>query len=606
MRRWVGDNRDRASPDQEPLMSVIIGIDLGTTNSAAGHMSEEGPRLIPNALGEVLTPSVVGLDPDGKLLVGRSAKELQVLHPQRCAALFKRYMGSDWKAELPGRTFTPEELSSLVLRTLKEDAEAHFKEPVTRAVVTVPAYFNDQQRKATLHAGRIAGLKVERIFNEPTAAALAYGFHESREEKLLLIFDLGGGTFDVSVVELFDGTLEVRSSSGESFLGGEDFTRTLAARVLDQRGEPFERAEMDAPALVSRLIQQCEIAKCRLSRQDAAPVRVPNRKGEFTDEAPTVNVSRAQFQTWTNHILARIELPIRRVLGDANLKREDIDEVILVGGATRMPAVIDQVTRLFGKAPHRRLNPDEVVALGAAVQAGLIAREENVKDLVVTDVAPFTLGIGISKQFGMERRTGYFLPIINRNTTIPVSRVERVSTIEPNQTEIVVKIYQGEHRRVENNLFLGEFMVKGIPRGPAGQEVDVRFTYDLNGVLECEATVVETQQKVTHVVTKHARGLTQEQVQQAVKDMAKLKTHPRSETANRFLLRRAERIYQELPIEERQRLGQMLDGFEAALDMQEPEAIERFRTVLQEYLDRHDQGLDPDAPEDDHDDWYAP
>jgi molecular chaperone HscC len=587
-------------------MSIIIGIDLGTTNSSAGHMAEEGPRLITNALGETLTPSVVGIDPDGKLLVGRAAKELQVLHPQRCAALFKRHMGSDWKVELPGKTFTPEELSSLILRTLKEDAEAHFGESVTRAVITVPAYFNDQQRKATLHAGRIAGLKVERIFNEPTAAALAYGFHESREEKLLLIFDLGGGTFDVSVVELFDGALEVRASSGESFLGGEDFTRTLAARILDGRGESFERAEMSAPALVSRLVQQCEIAKCRLSRQESATVRVPDRKGELREDAPTVAISREQFQTWTKHILARIELPIRRALGDAGLKRGEIDEVILVGGATRMPAVIDAVTELFGKAPHRRLNPDEVVALGAAVQAGLIAREENVKDLVVTDVAPFTLGIAISKRFGLERRDGYFLPIINRNTTIPVSRIERVSTVEPNQTEIMVSIYQGENRRVESNLFLGEFTVKGIPRGPAGQSVDICLTYDLNGVLEIEATVVETQQKVTHVVTRYARGLNAEQISQAVKDMTKLKTHPRSETANRFLLRRAERIFQELPADQRQYLSQLLDGFETALELREAEAIERFRNVLQEFLDRHDQGTDPDSSEDDHDNWYAP
>src|SRR5262249_21434439 len=228
-------------------MSDIIGIDLGTTNSAAAYMAESGPKLIPNALGEVLTPSVVGIDPDNKLLVGRAAKELQVLHPDRCAALFKRYMGSDWKVNLVGRTYTPEELSSLVLRTLKEDAQAHFGHPVPRAVITVPAYFNDQQRKATLHAVRIAGFQVERIFNEPTAAALAYGFHESKEEKVLLIFDLGGGTFDVSIVDLFEGSLEVRASSGESFLGGEDFTRTLAARILEQQDCPFERAEMDSP-----------------------------------------------------------------------------------------------------------------------------------------------------------------------------------------------------------------------------------------------------------------------------------------------------------------------------------------------------------------------
>ncbi len=230
-------------------------------------------------------------------------------------------MGSDWTAKLGNRTFTPEELSSLILRSLKEDAESHLKELITQAVITVPAYFNDQQRKATINAGRIAGLKVERIFNEPTSAALPYGFHESRDEKLLLILDLGGGTFDVSLVELFDSALEVRASSGESFLGGEDFTRTLAARVLEQAGHSFERIEMTAPQLVSRMIQQCEIAKCQLSRQDSATVRIPNPKGEYDEGSARVAVSRQQFQQWTNHILARIELPIRRVLGDAGVQR---------------------------------------------------------------------------------------------------------------------------------------------------------------------------------------------------------------------------------------------------------------------------------------------
>jgi molecular chaperone HscC len=583
-------------------MPTILGIDLGTTNSAAAYLADDGPRLVPNAVGEVLTPSVVGLDPDGNLLVGRAAKELQVLHPERCAGLFKRHMGSDWTVQLAGRTFKPEELSGLVLRSLKQDAEAHFGEPVERAVITVPAYFNDQQRKATLHAGRIAGLHVERILNEPTAAALAYGFHEARDEKVLLIFDLGGGTFDVSVVELFEGTLEVRASAGESFLGGEDFTRTLAARVLEGQGRPFERTELGAPRLVSRLIQQCEIAKCRLSRQESATVRLPEKDGGFRDDAPQVVVTREQFQKWTAAILARVELPIRRVLGDAGLKRDGIDEVILVGGATRMPAVVERVTGLFGKPPHRRLNPDEVVARGAAVQAGLFARAAGVEDLVVTDVCPFTLGVAVCKQFGVERRDGYFLPVLNRNTTIPVSRVERVGTTEPNQTEVVVKIYQGEGRRVEGNLFLGEFTVKGIPRGPAGQEVDIRFTYDLNGVLEVEATVVETRRKFTHVVTRYARGLSPRQVTQAMKDMEKLKAHPREESVNRLLLQRAERLYQELSPEGREVLGRLLDGFETALALQEPGAIERNRQALQEFLDRHDAG-DTGYGEDD---WYAP
>jgi hypothetical protein len=362
-------------------LSTIIGIDLGTTNSTVAYMAEDGPRLIPNALGEVLTPSVVGLDDDDKLLVGRAAGELQVTRPERCVGLFKRRMGSDWHAELGRRKFSPEELSSLILRSLKEDASGFLKEPVERAVVTVPAYFNDQQRKATIAAGHIAGLQVERIFNEPTAAALAYGFHEARDEKILLIFDLGGGTFDVSVVELFEGTLEVRASSGESFLGGEDFTRTLAARLLEQQGHHFERAELQAPLMIARMIQQCERAKCSVSRQDSFTLRIPNTKGEYNDSSPETTVTRQQFDAWTQHILNRVELPIRRVLGDAKLTKEDVHEVILVGGATRMPAVIDRVTQLLGKSPHRRINPDQVVALGAAVQAGLIARSDDLSRL---------------------------------------------------------------------------------------------------------------------------------------------------------------------------------------------------------------------------------
>ena len=578
-------------------MDPIIGIDLGTTNSAAAHLTPTGPAIIPNALGGRLTPSVVGVDESGTVLVGAAAREFQVLRPDRCAALFKRAMGTDRSYTLGGRTFTPEELSGLVLRSLKADAEAFFGHPVTRAVITCPAYFNDRQRKATIAAGRIAGLTVERILNEPTAAAVAYGFHEARTDKRLLIFDLGGGTFDVSVIELFDGAMEVRASAGEAVLGGEDFTRTLAARVLDGVGLSFERAEAMTPLLVSRLIQQCEVAKCRLSREETAVVRVPDAAGNF-DTASEVMIGRAQLDGWVNPILARIELPIRRALADAKLTRDRIDEVILVGGATRMPLVVRRVAELFGKDPHRRLNPDEVVALGAAVQAGLIGGAGAVDDLVVTDVAPFTLGVEVAKQFGAEVQSGYFDPVIDRNTTIPVSRVKRYVTVAPNQTSITVVVYQGEGRKVTENLRLGEFEVGGIPVGPAGQGVDIRFTYDLNGVLEIEATVVATKRKVTHVITRHARGLGEEQIRRALRDMEQLKTHPREEAVNRFLLARAERVFKELPAELRRMLGDLLDGFEAGLESRQPEAIERHREALQLFLSLHDPaGDDPTGNE---------
>jgi len=571
---------------------MIVGIDLGTTNSAVATMSPDGPRLIPNALGEVLTPSVVGIDDDGKLLVGSAARELQVTHPERCAAAFKRHMGSDWTVRLAGQEFNPEKLSSLVLKQLKVDAETHFDGPVTDAVITVPAYFNEHQRKATINAGQIAGWNVRRILNEPTAAAIAYGFHESDEEKILLVYDLGGGTFDVSIVDLFEGTVEVRSSSGDSLLGGEDFTAAMTARLLESRGYVFERVETEHPALVSRMRHQCEMAKRRLSSQEEATVRLPNASGEIPEDAPELRVSRGQFHKWTGYILSRTALPIRRALGDAGLKEEDVSEVLLVGGATRMPAVVEQLAARFGKSPRQGIDPDEVVALGAAVQAGLIARDENLEDLVVTDVAPFSLGVAVCKEFGMEHRGGYFLPIIHRNTTIPISRSQQVSTIYANQREIAIKVYQGENRRVEHNLLLAEFAIEGIPMGPPGQAVDIRFTYDLNGVLEVEGTVVETGKKVTHVIARHARGLNPEQIARAVEEMQALKTHPREETVNRFLLRRAERVYKELPMVLQKHLGELLDGFEAAMDLGEREAIDRYRAALGQFLDAHDLEMD--------------
>jgi molecular chaperone HscC len=334
------------------------------------------------------------------------------------------------------------------------------------------------------------------------------------------------------------------------------------------------------------------LAKCRLSAELETAVRIPDKKGDLRDDSTEVKVSREQFEQWTDHLMARIELPVRRCLGDAGLKPSDVDEVILVGGATRMPVVVERIGTLFGRTPRHRDNPDEVVALGAAVQAGLIARDASLEDLVVTDVAPFTLGISICKQLGMELKEGYFLPVIHRNTTIPVSRVERVSTVHANQTVLAVKVYQGESRRVKDNLLLGEFRVHGIPRGPAGQEIDVRFTYDLNGVLEVEATVVQTNQAARLVISHHAKGLSDNEIAAAIEQMQKLKTHPRDEAANRFLVKRAERVYRELSKMDRHRLEALLDGFEAALELQDPEPIQRHREQLQAFLDWFEQGFE--------------
>jgi molecular chaperone HscC len=567
---------------------MILGIDLGTTNSSAAYMTPDGPRLIPNALGELLTPSVVGIDLQGEVLVGQAAKDLQVTHPDRCASAFKRQMGADWRVRLANHEFTPEKLSSLVLQSLKRDAEAFFGQPVDQAVITVPAYFNEHQRKATIQAGRIAGLQVRRILNEPTAAAIAYGFHESKQDKLILVVDLGGGTFDVSLVEMFEGTVEVRSSCGDSFLGGEDFTAALAARVLQSQGLVFEKVEMASPLMVSRMKHLCEWAKRALSRENEVTVRVPGPKGELAENGPEVRVTREQFDAWTEHILRRIDFPIQRAISDGRVNAATINEVILVGGATRMPAVAARLWDTLGKEPQRRLDPDQVVALGAAVQAGLIDNDEALDDMVVTDVAPFTLGINTCKHFGDQFRNGYMLPIIHRNTIVPVSRVQRVNTISANQTQLHFEVYQGENRLVKSNILLGEFVLDGVPKGPPGQEVDVRFTYDLNGVLEIEATVVETKRKVTHVITRHARGLSADQIAQAIKQMQSLKMQPREESVHRALIKRAERVYEELPLGAQQYLGQLLDGLEQALELQEKDAAARFKQALEEFLEQND------------------
>ncbi|WP_201743642.1 Hsp70 family protein [Roseiconus nitratireducens] len=570
---------------------MIVGIDLGTTNSAIGYLTDDGPRLIPNSLGKVLTPSVVGIDRDGSLLVGESAKELQVVAPERCASVFKRQMGTDWRCRLEGKEFTATELSSLVLRSLAEDAVQHFGNKITDAVITVPAYFNELQRRATILAGQMAGLKVERIINEPTAAAIAYGLPDRGAEKLVAVLDLGGGTFDVSVVDFFEGVVEVRASSGECFLGGEDFTSMLVKRVLEQHGHVYEQAEFKEPLLVSRTRQICERAKIDLSKRGKVLVRVADNKGELSEHTTSVTFTREQFREWAEPLLAQMDLPIRRALGDANLAARDMDEIILVGGATRMPTLIERVSLRFGKEPRCSINPDEVVALGAAVQAGLIEKNAAVDDLVVTDVAPFTLGFDVSKEFGVERRSGYFLPMINRNTPIPASRVKEVGTVSCNQTQIAVEVYQGESRRVEQNILLGTLNVDGIPPGPPGAPVEVRFTYDVNGVLEVETTVVETQEKKTLVLSQHAEHLSETEIAAAVEAMQAIKVHPRDQSENRLLLRRAERVFTELPLVERHQLEKLLTGFEECLEMGDEAGIGKIRCALESFLDQM-EGID--------------
>lgn len=560
---------------------VIVGIDLGTTNSLCAAFRNGQPMLIPNVHGDVMTPSVVGVLEDGQLLVGAAARELRVTHPEQCAACFKRLMGSDRTLNLGGRAFTAPELSSLVLKSLKADAEHYLGGPVDEAVITVPAYFNDNQRKATKLAGELAGWRVRRIINEPTAAALTYGFHDRQAEKHLLVIDLGGGTFDVTLMEIFEGTLEIVSTAGESLLGGEDFTDRLVAAVLKHSNLHLETAELRQPFRVARLRQECEVAKRTLFQHPEARVRLPNELGQFDDKPPTFKVTTESFAALTQSLVQRLNAPISKALRDGNRAPEDIHEVLLVGGATRMAVVRDFVRRYFSCEPQMRFNPDEVVALGAAVQAGLMMADRAVEDMVMTDVCPFTLGVEVVKEFGRQHVAGYFTPVLHRNTTIPVSREEVFSTVSENQPEVVIKVFQGESRKVKDNLELGELRVIGIPPGPAGTPIHVRFTYDLNGILEVEAYVPESGKKFSTVLTQNARSLGPREIEAAISRMQALKFYPRDDLNNRRLVLFCERIVAEVSPWQRERLEEAIDQFEQAMSAGDREL---FRSVRQGLL----------------------
>lgn len=561
-------------------MSRIIGIDLGTTNSLCAVFEDGKPRLITNAHNDLLTPSVVGILQDGQVVVGAAAKELRVTQPDRCASTFKRHMGTNQRITIADREFSAVELSSLVLKSLKQDAEADLGQQVHEAVITVPAYFNDHQRKATKQAGEIAGLKVRRIVNEPTAAALTYGFHDRHADRKIMVIDLGGGTFDVTVMEIFEGTLEIISTAGENFLGGEDFTDRLVATVLKTLGLQLELAEMKTPLKVSRLREQCETAKREFMHSQKTHVRIPSDDGELTEDSQKIAVTRENFSKICQQLMTRLKNPIARALRDASSSPEEIESVILVGGATRMALIHQFVFEFMQTKPLCKINPDEVVALGAAVQSALIEDDAAVDDMVMTDVCPFTLGVETAREYGNRVMDGYYAPVIHRNTTIPVSKEEVFYTMVANQREVNIQVYQGESRKVTDNIKLGEVLVDDIPPGPAGHPVYVRFTYDLNGILEVEAVAGESGRKNRTVITSHASGMSDDEIEDAVERMQGMKFYPREDVENQRLLLFGERLVGEVNPMEREQLEQALSSFEFAMQTADKEQFDHARQGL--------------------------
>ncbi|MGK0361825.1 MAG: molecular chaperone HscC [Bradymonadia bacterium] len=575
--------------DRTPLPNggAIIGIDLGTTYSLVSVFEGGEAVVIANALGETLTPSAVSFDDAGMTLVGAPARARTKTAPERTVTQFKRDMGTDRTYALAGREFSPQQLSALILQELKRDAEAYLGREVTEAVITVPAYFGDRQRQATRDAGALAGLVVERIINEPTAAAMAYGLHNKDREMQAVVLDLGGGTFDVTVLEIIDGVIEVQSSAGDARLGGEDFTDALA--VLVQRRLAGQGEDVaDLPRAKARIREACEIAKRRLTTSDAAEIALPGLPLTGDRRADvSMAISRADAGEAWAPLLDRVRIPVMRALRDARLKTHDIDDVLLVGGSTRMPCIVELAARLFGKMPLRNLPPDEAVVMGAAVQAALKRDDVAVDDMVVTDVAPFTMGIGIAQPVGGQQISGLFSPILERGTVIPASRVERYNTLGDNQQTILIKVYQGEHSLCAQNTHLGEYLINELPKAPAGETaVDVRFTYDLNGILEVEMQVVGRDEK-THLVIEQKPGkLSNTQLKAARAAMDALKFHPRDTLPNRTALNRAEALYMELTGGERQMLGQLMTLFRAALLAQDGGDIDEMRGRLNAMVQR--------------------
>ena len=558
---------------------TLIGIDLGTTNSLASILQDGAPVLIPNRLGETLTPSAVSIDERGAVLVGAPALARATTHPGQTLLAFKRDMGTDRVLRVGNGNYSAPELSALVLRSLREDAEAFLGRPVDEAVITVPAYFDEVQRRATRDAATIAGLPVERIINEPTAAALAYGLHHRQRSFRAAVLDLGGGTFDVTVLEVMEGVIEIQSSAGDTRLGGEDFVDALVELLVGRLG--LGSALEEQPVSRARLRQACEEAKRRLSFEAETRVVVPGlelgRQRRDLDEPLT----RAEAEAAWSTLLGRMGPPILRALRDAAASPDQIDEVLLVGGATRMPSVVALAARLFGKMPLRTLPPDEAVAMGAAVQAALKGQEAAVEDLVVTDVAPFSMGIAASSFVAHTHVPGLYSPIIERGTVIPTSRVQRFQTLSDRQRYINVEVFQGEHSLCKDNRKLGEFRVTDLPPRPAGEvDVDVRFSYDLNGLLEVEATVVDTGRKFSAVFEQTPGRLTRAQIEAARKGLERLKFHPREALPNVTALTRAEALYVELVGVPREELGGALAAFRAALERQDPALIDEVREKL--------------------------
>ena len=567
-------------------MAKTIGIDLGTTNSVVAVMEGGKPTVIANAEGMRTTPSIVGFSKTGERLVGQLAKRQAILNPDKTIASIKRHMGEDYKKNIDGKDYTPQEISAMILRKLADDASAYLGEKVTSAVITVPAYFNDAQRQATKDAGKIAGLDVLRIVNEPTAAALAYGLEKDKSEKVL-VFDLGGGTFDVSILEIGDGVHEVLSTSGDTHLGGDDFDK----KIIDWICEEFKKQEgMDLTndkQAMQRIKEAAEKAKCELSSVVETTINLPYITADANGPKHLeLTLSRAKFEDLSHDLLERCKTPVEQALKDAGLSKNEVNEVVLVGGSTRIPAVQQLVKEYTGKEPNQSVNPDEVVAVGAAIQAGVLAGE--VKDIVLLDVTPLTLGI--------ETLGGVMTALVPRNTTIPVSKSQVFSTAENNQTAVDINVLQGERPMASDNKSLGMFRLEGIAPAMRGvPQIEVTFDIDANGIVNVSAKDKATNKEQKITIT-NSSNLSEQDIDKMVKEAEanasedkKKKEEAEIKNNANSLITSSERIVKDfegkISDEDVKKLTEHREALQKALDENKPsEELKKLSEELQQTM----------------------
>jgi molecular chaperone HscC len=514
------------------IKMTIVGIDLGTTHSVCGFYKDGKVELIPNRFGKYLTPSIINIDNNKNIIVGDTAKEMLITHPNNTVDTFKRDMGSNKEFNIGDDIFTAVELSSMVLKRLKDDTEEFLAQSVTHAVISVPAYFNNKQRKDTIKAGELAGLNVEIIINEPTAAAIAFGLQDDEDDSVFVVLDIGGGTFDISIMEYYDQILEVQATAGDNYLGGEDFTRALMDFYLLNHSMDYDRLSLQDR---EKLYFIMENAKKQLNDKESVQIESVLHKGEnFT-------ITQDDFYKASKPLLLKVKKTVMQAVVDSKLSIADFNKIILVGGTSRLNIFQNLIANLFNKEPIVGIDPDLAIAMGASIQAALKAKNQELQDVVLCDVVSHSFGIGVNNKNDADNLI--YSPIIHRNSVLPISRSSNYTPIHNHQTEINFSIYQGENRLVGDNLFLGEIEVD-IPKGSEGKKgVDVRFSYDVNGVLEIDLEVISTGIKYNKIILNKDEELSQEQLKETLKRLAKLKFHPRDDEKNIQLLEKANKLY---------------------------------------------------------------